>query len=115
HLEVTVRGEAAHAAMPETGVDALRAAVDIMQALYALREGYAEHRSGVPGIGSPTINIGTIDGGINANVVPDRTRFTLDRRMIPEEEPEAVEKSLRETIFRAQAAHPKVRVDIRRL
>src|SRR5450631_2106249 len=38
HLEVTVRGTAAHAAMPETGVDALRTAVDILQSLYGLRE-----------------------------------------------------------------------------
>jgi acetylornithine deacetylase/succinyl-diaminopimelate desuccinylase-like protein len=115
HLEVTVRGEAAHAAMPETGVDALRAAVDIIQAIYAMRAGFATVRSKVGGIGSPTINVGRIEGGINTNVVPDKVRFTLDRRMIPEEDPDAVEKALRETIFRAQSAHPKIRVDIRRL
>ena len=115
HLEVTVRGEAAHAAMPETGVDALRAAMDIIQAIYAMRAGFATVRSKVAGIGSPTINVGRIEGGINTNVVPDKVRFTLDRRMIPEEDPDAVEKALRETIFRAQSTHPKVRVDIRRL
>ncbi|QJR15895.1 ArgE/DapE family deacylase [Usitatibacter palustris] len=115
HLEVTVRGEAAHAAMPETGVDALRASVDIIQALYSLRRGYATVRSAVEGIGSPTINVGLIEGGINTNVVPDKVRFSLDRRMIPEEDPETVEKALRETIFRAQAMHSKVRVDIRRI
>jgi succinyl-diaminopimelate desuccinylase len=115
HLEVTVRGEAAHAAMPETGVDALEAAVDIIRALYVLREGFSVARSKVKGIGSPTINVGKIEGGINTNVVPDKVRFSLDRRMIPEEDPEVVEKSLREAIFNAQSSHPKVRVDIRRL
>lgn len=115
HLEVTVRGEAAHAAIPETGIDALHAAVDILQALYGLREGLARRHSAVPGIGSPTINIGLIEGGINTNVVPDRVRFSLDRRMIPEEDPAAVEDEIRGAIARAQAAHPEARVEIRRL
>ena len=37
HLEVTVTGKQAHAAMPETGVDALEAANGILTALYAHR------------------------------------------------------------------------------
>jgi acetylornithine deacetylase/succinyl-diaminopimelate desuccinylase-like protein len=114
HLEVVVRGEAAHAAIPETGVDALHAATDILQALYGLRAGYTR-RSSVPGIGTPTLNIGLIEGGINTNVVPDRVRFTLDRRMIPEEDPGVVEAQLREAIASAVAAHPKARVEVRRL
>ena len=115
HLEVTVRGESAHAAVPETGVDALKASVAVMGALYALGEGFAASKSGVPGIGSPTINIGRIEGGINTNVVPDRVRFSLDRRMIPEEDPVAVEAQIRDTIAAALRAHPKAKVEIRRL
>jgi succinyl-diaminopimelate desuccinylase len=114
-LEIVVRGEAAHAAMPETGVDALHAAMDIAKSLYGLREGFARRHSSVTGIGSPTINIGLIEGGINTNVVPDRVRLTLDRRMIPEEDPAAVEAEIRDAIAHAQAAHPRVRVEIRRL
>lgn len=115
HLEVTVHGEAAHAAMPETGVDALQAAVDIIQALYGLRAGLARRRSSVAGIGSPTINVGLIEGGINTNVVPDRVRFSLDRRMIPEEDPAAAEAEIRSAIELAQACHPGIRVEVRRL
>jgi len=115
HLEVVVHGEAAHAAMPQSGVDALAAAVDMMTELFGLRPGYARVHSKVPGIDGPTINIGLVEGGINTNVVPDRVRFTLDRRMIPEEEPGAVESELRAAIERGRARHPKVRVDIRHL
>ena len=114
HLEVTVHGEAAHAAMPETGVDALHAATDIIQALYRMRDGFIQRRSFVPGIGCPTVNVGRIEGGINTNVVPDRVRFSLDRRMIPEEDPIAVESEIRTVIERARAAHPRARVEIRR-
>jgi acetylornithine deacetylase/succinyl-diaminopimelate desuccinylase family protein len=112
-LEVTVHGVAAHAAMPETGVDALAGAIAIIEVLYGQREGYARTHSQVAGIGSPTINIGRIEGGINTNVVPDRVSFRLDRRMIPEEDPVAVETALRQAI---EAAAPAgVRVDTRRL
>ncbi|MCM5570590.1 M20/M25/M40 family metallo-hydrolase [Burkholderiaceae bacterium FT117] len=112
-LEVTVRGVAAHAAMPETGVDALAGAIAVIEALYGERDAYARMRSQVPGIGCPTINVGRIEGGINTNVVPDRVGFRLDRRMIPEEDPAEVEASLRRLI---EASAPAgCRVEIRRL
>ena len=116
HLEVTVRGRQGHAAMPESGVDALAAATQVMQALYASRAAMQQTRSSVSGIGHPTLNIGLIEGGINTNVVPDRVRFRLDRRMIPEEDPQAVEIALRSLILAAGAAcEPGITVDIRRL
>jgi succinyl-diaminopimelate desuccinylase len=101
--------------MPQTGIDALHTAADILKSLYALREAFARRHSAVPGIGSPTINVGLIEGGINTNVVPDRVRFSLDRRMIPEEDPGTVEAEVRDAIARGQAAHPGARVEIRRL
>jgi acetylornithine deacetylase/succinyl-diaminopimelate desuccinylase-like protein len=114
-LEVTVHGRAAHAAMPETGVDALAAAIGIIEALYAERTRYATCRSHVAGIGTPTINVGRIEGGTNTNVVPDRVSFRLDRRMIPEEDPAAVEAALRELIAGAARTWPDARVEVRRL
>ncbi len=115
HLEVVVEGRSAHAAKPETGVDALEAATPILAALYASRAELAKRVSGVRGIGSPQLTIGLIAGGINTNVVPDRVSFRLDRRMIPEEIPEAVEAGLRELVAQAAAAHPAARVEVRRI
>ena len=48
-------------------------------------------------------------------MVPDRITFRLDRRMIPEENPAAVEAGLREAIARAAAAFPEARVEVRRI
>jgi acetylornithine deacetylase/succinyl-diaminopimelate desuccinylase-like protein len=115
HLEVTVTGKQAHAAMPETGVDALEAASGILAALYASRSGLAKLRSQVPGIVSPTLNVGLIKGGINTNVVPDQVSFRLDRRIIPEEAPDKVEADLRALIARAGEGYPGISVDIRRI
>jgi len=115
HLEVIVRGRQGHAAMPESGVDALAATTRILQALYESREGLKAQRSGVRGIDHPTLNVGLISGGINTNVVPDRITFRLDRRIIPEENPAEAEARLRELIEQTAASCPGIRVEIRRV
>lgn len=113
HLEVTVHGRQGHAAMPESGIDALVAATQILQAIYASRELLKQRRSKVSGIGHPTLNVGLIQGGINTNVVPDRVTFRIDRRVIPEESPEAAEAELRAVIDAASSQG--VRVEVRRI
>ncbi|HSA80880.1 MAG TPA: M20/M25/M40 family metallo-hydrolase [Geminicoccaceae bacterium] len=115
HLEVEVRGRSAHAAMPFTGIDALEAANHLLSALYARRKGLGERVSQIAGIGSPQLTVGLIQGGINTNVVPDRVTFRLDRRMIPEENPAAVETELRQAIAEAARAFPAARVEVRRI
>jgi acetylornithine deacetylase/succinyl-diaminopimelate desuccinylase-like protein len=115
HLEATVIGRQAHAAMPQTGIDALDAATTILRALYASREALGRIRSAVPGVTSPSLNVGLIRGGINTNVVPDQVVFRLDRRIIPEESPAAVETQLRTLIDAAGRAIPGITVDVRRI
>lgn len=114
HLEVRIEGRSAHAARPESGNDALEAATRLLAALYALRDGYTAIRSRVPGIAHPTLVVGLIQGGINTNVVPDLVTLRLDRRIIPEEDPEEVERDLRAAIDRACAV-PGIRVETRRI
>jgi succinyl-diaminopimelate desuccinylase len=115
HLEVQVDGRSAHAAMPWTGVDALEAANHILGDLYAWRKTLAERRSDIEGIGSPQLTVGLIKGGINTNVVPDRVVFRLDRRMVPEENPEAAEAELTEVIRDAAKDFPDAKVAVRRI
>ena len=115
HLEVTVTGKQAHAAMPEAGVDALEATNAILAALYAHRATLARIRSATAGIVSPTLNVGLIKGGINTNVVPDQVVFRIDRRMIPEENPAEVEAELRELIATSARHNPQIKVEVRQL
>jgi succinyl-diaminopimelate desuccinylase len=115
HLEVEIIGKSAHAAMPETGVDALEAATSILSDLYAIRKTYATTRSGIPGIGSPQLTVGLISGGINTNVVPDRVCFRIDRRIIPEEDPARVERELMDLIRSSASRWPHVQCHVRRI
>ena len=114
-MEVTVHGKMAHAAIPDSGVDAMQAAVAILNALYAQNTLYKSVKSSVEGINHPYLNVGLIEGGTNTNVVPGRVSFKLDRRMIPEENPAEVEATLRAIIQDTAAARPGVTVDIRRI
>ena len=120
-MEVTVQGEMAHAAIPDSGTDALQGAVHILQALLALNTEYLKTTSAVEGISHPYLNVGQIHGGTNTNVVPGKVVFKLDRRMIPEEDPVEVEASIRQTIEKAaQSFNParggkQLKVDIKRI
>jgi succinyl-diaminopimelate desuccinylase len=114
-LEVTVHGKMAHAAIPDTGVDALQGAVHILNALYAQNTLYQKITSEVEGISHPHLNIGRIEGGTNTNVVPGKVAFKLDRRMIPEEKPFEVERAIRQVIADAAKECEGIRVEIKRL
>ncbi len=120
-MEITVHGQNSHAAIPDGSIDALQGANHIMSALYALNADYKKITSSVEGITHPYLNIGTIEGGTNTNVIPGKVTFKLDRRMIPEEDAAQVEQSMRDTIAKAAASYqpPRgsgaIRVDIRRM
>jgi acetylornithine deacetylase/succinyl-diaminopimelate desuccinylase-like protein len=115
HLEVQVLGKPGHAALPASGIDALEAATGVLTDLYAYRAKLAETHSATKGIDCPTLNVGLIEGGINTNVVPDKVTFRIDRRIIPEENPQAAEAALRERILAAAARYPGVRIEMRRI
>ena len=114
-LEVTVHGRAGHGAMPETAVDALQAATKVLNAIYGELPALKKIRSAVAGIGSPTMIVGRIDGGTNTNVVPGKVVLRMDRRMIPEEDPAAVEAQVRALVEDAVRGLPGIRLEIRRL
>lgn len=97
-LEVTVHGTMAHAAIPDSGADALQAAHAVLTALYAQNIAYQKITSQVEGIQHPYLNVGQIHGGTNTNVIPGKVVLRLDRRMIPEEDSATVERDLRAVI-----------------
>ena len=114
-MEVTVHGKMAHAAIPDSGVDALQGATLVLNALYAQNARYKKIISQVEGITHPYLNVGTIEGGTNTNVVPGRVSLKFDRRMIPEENPAEVEATLRQIITDAASTMPGISVDIKRI
>lgn len=115
HLEVTVHGKSAHAAWSSTGNDALEATTHILQDLYQYRDGLSDVHSSLPGLSHPTMVVGLIEGGINTNVVPDRVTFRLDRRILPEENPDEVEHDLRALLAASAEASPGINLSVERI
>ncbi|MFT4271747.1 MAG: M20/M25/M40 family metallo-hydrolase [Pantoea sp.] len=115
HLEIAVQGKSAHAAFPSSGCDAIEAGNRLMTALYRYRDTLAEKHSAVAGIDSPTLVIGLVEGGINTNVVSDNLVIRLDRRIIPEEQPEAVEAELLALIRDVEQQLSGITCDVKRI
>jgi len=103
HLEVLLRGRMAHASRPQDGRDAIAAALPLLEAVFAERD-----RAPRP------LTVGMVEGGLGVNVVADRIRFTIDRRLGQDEDGEAIEASI---VALLEAAHeaPDVELEVRRL
>jgi acetylornithine deacetylase len=87
-FRLRTRGKAAHSAKPHLGVNAISRMAALIQALdhHALSLAESSH----PLLGSPTQNIGLIRGGEQINFVPDLCEISLDRRLLPSEDPHLV-------------------------
>ncbi|MBW2127010.1 MAG: peptidase dimerization domain-containing protein, partial [Deltaproteobacteria bacterium] len=79
HLEVQTKGISAHASMPELGENAIYKAAEAALKLRELDFGLPAH----PLLGKPTLNVGTISGGVNINSIPDQATMGVDIRIIP--------------------------------
>lgn len=102
-LQVEIAETALTTAQNEGGVvaDPLEAAVGVMAALYRARDDIATLRSDIPGIGSPGMVIGEIDGGERPDEAPAKVVFGLGRDILPEENPAEVEAGLTRLIAEA--------------
>ncbi len=78
-LEARTRGVTAHGSMPERGVNAVYRAARAVSALEAFRFDVPPD----PLLGRPTLNVGTIRGGLNVNSVPDEAVIGIDIRTVP--------------------------------
>ena len=78
-FEVETRGVTAHGSMPEVGDNAIVKMAKVIGDLEHFHFPMDSH----PVMGKPTLNVGTIRGGLNTNSVPDEARITLDTRTVP--------------------------------
>lgn len=113
HFRVSVEGEAAHAGSPDEGVNALLGANEIVAALADHGDVLAARESEVEGVDGPTCTPSTVEGGRKTNVVPASCTFTVDRRVPPDEDPEAAERAFREVV--ESAAGDDVTVSVERV
>jgi acetylornithine deacetylase/succinyl-diaminopimelate desuccinylase-like protein len=92
-LQLETRGRAAHGATPQLGENAVHEMariVDLLETDYAARLRKYRH----PLLGTATVNVGTISGGAQPNIVPDGCAITIDRRTLPGETEAGVRREI---------------------
>ena len=111
-LEIETRGLATHGARPWLGRNAI---YDMMRVVEALRD-YAEtlHERTHPLLGRASLNVGVIEGGTVGNMVPSVCRIQVDRRVLPQETPEAVMGEIESILQRLRDERPDLQVSMRK-
>ena len=89
-LEAETKGVAAHGSMPEKGINAIYKATRAVAVLQEFDFNVARHEV----LGAPTFNVGTIQGGLNINSVPDRALIGIDIRTIPAQDHAQIREQL---------------------
>jgi succinyl-diaminopimelate desuccinylase len=79
-LHARATGVTAHGSMPDRGVNAIYKGARAVAKLERFTFAGKPH----PVLGSPTLNVGTINGGLNINSVPDGVTIGIDIRTIPD-------------------------------
>ncbi|WP_243740486.1 M20/M25/M40 family metallo-hydrolase, partial [Streptomyces sp. 8K308] len=77
-LAADTSGVTAHGSTPHLGENAIYPLARAVTRLAGFDFGAPPH----PILGSPTLNVGTFEGGLNTNSVPDRARATIDVRTV---------------------------------
>jgi succinyl-diaminopimelate desuccinylase len=89
-LKAVCTGVTAHGSMPEHGVNAAYKAGRVLTKLSDFGFNAAPHAV----MGSPSLNVGTVQAGMNLNSVPDRAEVGIDIRSIPGIDHAAVKQDL---------------------
>ncbi|MFZ5623734.1 MAG: acetylornithine deacetylase [Gemmatimonadota bacterium] len=109
-LRVELTGVPAHSAYPHLGRNAIEAGGRVVGALTELRRALEAERAPAsvyfPEVPFPSLNIGTIRGGVAINVVPERCALELGIRLLPGMAAAAMVERVREVVARAAGDAP---------
>jgi acetylornithine deacetylase/succinyl-diaminopimelate desuccinylase-like protein len=94
-LEMETHGRAAHGATPQFGRNAVHEMARIVDWLQTDYAASLKRRRRHPLLGLPTVNVGVICGGTQANIVPDHCTITVDRRTLPGETEASVRREIK--------------------
>lgn len=94
-FQLETRGRSAHGSRPELGHNAIRDMARIVNAIETDYAGILRKRPRHPLLGNATVNVGTIRGGTQPNIVPDSCAITIDRRTLPGETETGVTRELK--------------------
>ncbi|HIC18333.1 TPA: M20 family peptidase, partial [Candidatus Poribacteria bacterium] len=110
-FRIIVKGTAAHSSKPHLGINAI---TKMARLICAIEDKIVPiyNTNTHPLVGSPTLNIGVISGGVQINFVPDQCAIEIDRRTIPGERPIETLALFQQVLSRAQDSDPDLDVTL---
>jgi acetylornithine deacetylase/succinyl-diaminopimelate desuccinylase family protein len=97
-------GKSAHSSKTHLGINAIYHMARVILAIEHEQLTLAAHQH--PLLGSASVNVGRIAGGVQVNFVPDQCAIEIDRRLLPHESVAQVLQSYQQLLDQLQAAHP---------
>jgi succinyl-diaminopimelate desuccinylase len=116
--EIDVIGRSAHGSMPYKGVNSFERMCLLVNELEKLKSKILKrktrHNMKDAISKSPSFVMGgLLEGGVKVNVVPGLTRFSIDRRLIPEEDIETAKKEIKDVIEKFNAKYKDSKVSVK--
>lgn len=110
-VHITVSGRTAHGALPWEGANAVEGIAHVIVALSSELQPQLRERTH-PYFLPSSASVNLIEGGVKANVVPDRCAIFIDRRIVPGEDPVETTAEIRAIAEAAIAALPGLSVAV---
>lgn len=79
-LRITLHGRSAHGSMPQLGLNAVEGMLEVIT---LLKQHALEWQAHDPVLGSSSLSVNTIAGGVQTNVIADRCSIDVDIRTVP--------------------------------
>ncbi len=116
-LEIITHGKTGHAANPDMGINAIHKMASLMQHFFEIPERFnwdTEKKHEL--VGSPSLGISVIKGGLQRNMIPDFCSIVLDRRVVPTyEDIEGALNEIYTIIEEEKKKDPDLKIDINKI
>ena len=109
--QLETRGRAAHGSRPDLGIDAIAGMAPALAAIPALQQRLASRPH--PLLGPASLHASLIGGGQDLSSYPERCVLDVERRTLPGESVDDVERELQELLAAAREADPRLGTQLR--
>jgi succinyl-diaminopimelate desuccinylase len=116
-FDVEVFGKSAHASSPRRGINAFEKMIAVANELFKLKETTEKKKTKImtryfADRHATLVMGGEVRGGSKVNIVPDRSAFTIDRRLLPGEKLDTVIRQVKAAVEKAKRKDSDLRVKV---
>ncbi|WP_229521527.1 M20 family metallopeptidase [Paenibacillus monticola] len=108
-LRISLFGRSAHGSMPHLGLNAVEGMTEIMAILHRHS---LEWKAVDPVLGTSSLSVNRIEGGIQTNVIPDRCAIDVDIRTVPPLDHAQLLAQIELKLQDIQQLHPEYRFQV---